>query len=136
MKLERDKFYKTRSGRKAQAVYVAGDGVVIRLDSGASVSLYANGLKHLNETPNRYDLIAPWQEPLDFDWDCLPKWADKWTALYDDGFWYCFAAEPLRGCVDWGGPEMVEIPSCCAPKNYTGAWQDSLHKNPKYAGDQ
>src|SRR5690606_38155903 len=78
-----------------------------------------------------YDLISEWQTPLEFDWDCLPPWCNKYIAKNEDGTWYAYSNEPTQ--IPWGfydGELEIEIPKDYQPKNYTGYLVDGLFKNP------
>ena len=88
-----------------------------------------------SEARNEYDIIAPWQDPLDFEWDCLPKWKDRYIAMDENGSWLSYASKPQPRHYTWGATDdsgQQVIPKEYHPKNYTGTWQDSLHVNPKY----
>lgn len=73
---------------------------------------------------------------LDFDWDCLPKWANKYISMNVNGDWCSWGGSPYED--DYRRIWMINA-SCCyksgipsefAPKNFTGDWKDSLFKNP------
>lgn len=66
--------------------------------------------------PQKEDVVC-----VQFDWNCLPKWCNKYIRMDKHGDWYCYSEEPEISIV---------IPSNFAPKNYTGKWEDSLKANP------
>jgi hypothetical protein len=78
-------------------------------------------------------------EEIDFDWSCLPKWANKSIALNKQGYWTCFCVvNPTMS--EWTGIweyydeinlfPCPTIPIQFAPKNFNGTWEESLFVNP------
>lgn len=137
LKIEAGKFYRTRDGRKA-GIYRTDvnhpeysiHGYVIDSD-GVEYSLNwrSNGrISSIEEF--KIDLIEEWKEPLDFDWDCLPKWRNAYIAMDEDGGWYAFSNEPKQGSCYFYDHATTGIPKDYQPKNFTGDWTDSLFKNP------
>lgn len=81
------------------------------------------------------------QKKLQFDWDCLPQWTNKWIAMDEDGEWYCYETKPVAEnsgtFVIESNPLETQVYACRIPKKfepvgYTGTWEDSLTKNPIY----
>jgi len=76
---------------------------------------------------------------LDFDWSCLPAWADESIALDSNGKWCSFTGSPVKRTRTWclGTPgQWCFIGEDYYPKSYTGSWEESLHMNPKYKGEK
>ena len=136
MLIERDKFYKMRDGRRVRIICV--DRPIPRYEVTAlsdQGGLYNFNIHGKNATADEsLDIIAPWQDPLDFDWDCLAAWTSN-IAMDEDGKWWAYAGKPHLHTYWWdatGDNEAELIPQNYHPKNYTGTWQESLHVNPKY----
>lgn len=75
------------------------------------------------------------QEELDFDWDCLPKWIDKYIAYSKDYGWYSYDKKPtilLLKEIWYSGGKVCLIPKEYTPKNFKGSFMESVFKNPKY----
>ena len=137
MKIEKGKFYKTRYGRKVEILNTDVKNTypiigIITLSDSTEVcaSWIDNGTYLKNDKNDSYDIIGEWEEALDFDPYCLPKWADKWIAMDADREWYCYSEKPAPDdhqiwCTDLGG-KSPEIPLSFRPKNYSGDWKDSL----------
>lgn len=82
-----------------------------------------------------YNYIRPVQEELDFDWDCLPKWANKYIAYSKDYAWYSYDKKPTILSLKeiwYNEGQACLIPKEYAPKNFKGSFMESLFKNPKY----
>lgn len=139
MKIEKGKFYRTRGGNKVEILKtdVKNTWPIIGLitnseDYEICASWSDNGkydAKYLEK--HSCDIIGEWEEVLDFDPYCLPKWADQWIAMDADGEWHCYSIEPTLDedyqiwCTNIEGDES-EIPVRFRPKNYSGDWKDSL----------
>jgi len=71
---------------------------------------------------------------LDFDWSCLPKWANKYIAMEDDAVWISYSNlpeyDPKHGVWLSQGGEAIEIPSSFAPKDFCDDWYTIVFKNP------
>ncbi len=141
LKIEAGKFYKTRDGRKA-GIYRTDvnhplysiHGYVIAPDGIEYSRCWHSDGKYMSVGGNEENLISEWQDSLNFDWDCLPKWRNKYIAMDENGAWYAYSNEPKQGT--WGFcnyAAIIEIPEEYQPKNFTGDWKDSLFKNPKLA---
>lgn len=142
LKIEAGKFYRTRDGRKA-GIYRTDvntskrsiHGYVIASD-GIEYSRYwrSDGM-FFNTKKSKVDLIEEWQEPfiLDFDWDCLPYWCNKYVAKNKKGTWLAYSSKPKLCTVDFCNyDKKTVIPEEYQPKNYTGSWEDSVFKNPNF----
>lgn len=84
LKLEVGKSYKTRRGLKATILksdlkgHYSIVGYVENEDSDYSTCWTKEGF-HSHSNPDikfDNDIISEWIEPLQFDWDCLPKWCN------------------------------------------------------------
>lgn len=72
---------------------------------------------------------------LDFDWSCLPKWANKCISMNVNGDWCSWGGSPQKDNYTriWVHTDFCyksTIPTDFAPKNFVGSWKDSLFKNP------
>lgn len=144
MKIEVGKYYKDRIGRKVRiyAIVENGDypihGAVFDNNTWISRGFVLNGKYFKADTDSGGDIVSEWQEPLDFDWGCLPKWADKYISMDLDLSWKCFSDKPsirYENSSVWIGKSLSfynSIPCEFYPKNFSGCWEDSLFKNPKY----
>lgn len=144
MKIEIGKFYKDRIGRKVRiyAIEENGDypihGAVFDNNTWISRGFVLNGKYFKSCTDSSDDIVSEWQEPLDFDWDCLPKWADRYIVMDRHKDWMCVESKPLiryENSNAWTARAHSNyniIPENFYPKNFTGDWKDSLFKNPKY----
>jgi hypothetical protein len=79
-----------------------------------------------------YEGWMPYEEPVTFDWSCLPAWMD-WIAMDDDDEWYAYPGMPSQSkrLSYWDGDKDLLIPEDYAPKGYTGDWKDSLMQRPE-----
>lgn len=143
LKIEAGKFYKLRNGFKA-FVYRTGceddaytiHGYVIRTDKGdkEEVASWTDaGNFYSDVSKDEFDIVLEWTEPLDFDWDCLPKWADRYITMDADGNWYGHNKKPkLEHNCYWNSNGDTVYIKRYHPKNFTGDWKVSLFENPKY----
>lgn len=75
-------------------------------------------------------------QELDFDWSCLPKWAN-WIAMRSDGVWMWSVNKMTIIGGDWeslynvDSQDLSYIPTKYAPKNFTEHWEESLFKVPE-----
>jgi hypothetical protein len=137
MKIEIGKEYVTRNGLKAKVYDIAGAveyPVVAGVVRGNDILPHTYtkvGRLYLNSTSD-FDIIDEWQEPLEFDWKCLPAWCNDYIAMDKIGDWYTYSDEPEIKAVDWNWGEglFCKIPKDYTPKNFKGTWKDSLFKNP------
>lgn len=141
MNIQAGKDYKTRGGQNViiyatdKGSHYPVHGAVLCSDGTWGVESWSlNGMVHLQNEQHR-DIVSEWTEPLQFDWDCLPKWADRFIVMESNGEWFCSNKKPSAAMIEWIPCVMSSssnIPESHAPKNYTGDWKDSLHENPKY----
>lgn len=141
IKLEIGKEYITRSGLKAKVYDIAehGERPVIAATFGenqVTAREYSVDGRYLPNKQSDLDIVGEWQEPLDFDWSCLPVWA-KFIVMQKSGKWYWSDIRPVYVVNDflagyWSLYENLygEIPTEHAPKNFQGDWKDSLFENP------
>ncbi len=139
MKIEKGKFYKTRDGRKVEILKTDAKntypivGLITLSEDYELYTVWSDNGKYNAECleESSADIIGEWEEALDFDPYCLPKWADKWIAMDADGGWHCYSIEPtpeddyLIWCTNLRGSSS-EISVGFRPKNYSGDWKDSL----------
>lgn len=68
---------------------------------------------------------------LEFDWTCLPAWAN-YIALDKDGIWSWYESEPTPSEDFWmpasGGSGIIR--QDFYPHNTFGTWKDNCHKKP------
>jgi hypothetical protein len=139
MKIEIGKEYVTRSGLKVKVYDIAESGdypVIAGVHRGGEIvpAGYAiNGTYVLNRE-GVYDIVGEWNEPLEFDWSCLPAWINEYIAMDEDGRWFAFSMMPEKKSAFqlWrkDGGDALLISENYAPKNFKGSWEDSLFKNP------
>lgn len=151
LKLEVGKAYRTRKGHKAVVVdmekgdYTYPVTVAIKIKSVAHSQewkvryLRLNGCMFSDGSESDYDLVGEWVEELDFDWNCLPAWADKAIAMDSNGKWFCYASKPIIVLGDYWWDSVDDDTTACdfippeyEPKNFNGSWEGSLFINPKY----
>ena len=83
-----------------------------------------------------HNLIAPWTDPVPWDWSTTPPWIN-WIAMWDDGEWFMFDKEPVLEAAHMGwigsGAKSVSyaIPHSHAPK-WSGDWKLSKTMRPGY----
>lgn len=141
MKLEVGKFYKTRDGKKVEILKTdvkSKDypviGILLEIDGSEIVKTYTHSGENLINSTTIYDIVSEWQEPLDFDWSCLPAWCNKYIIMNRSGNWYSYPYKPFFAedsnvwCCDNG--VTIKIPKQYRPKNFTGDCKDSLFENP------
>lgn len=132
MKIERDKFYRTRGGKKARVLCTDAAGmqpVIVQFEGESYTRHYCSDGRYLDaNTMTTVDLVAPWEDKPFIDRSLLPAWANKAVAMDEDGRWFCFAQIPRQLTHQWviACPhEWLKIPPSHAPK-WTGNWKDSL----------
>lgn len=132
--IEVGKLYRTRNGTKVRiyATDVEGDlpihGAVYypEYNHWSANSWREDGVDG-DYLPD-FDIIGEWMEPLDFDSDCLPAWAE-WIALESYGKWQWHEDEPViyDDIGTWVGEKSYgRIPEDYSPKNFKGHWKESL----------
>ncbi len=72
MNFEVGKYYKRRDGKKVKCISDCGlepdRPYVFQLDTGGIYSVYPDGKYWNGGGLDQQDIIAPWVEPLGFDW--------------------------------------------------------------------
>lgn len=136
MKIEKGKFYRTRDGRKVEILKTDAKnaypiiGITLHSDGYELCAHWCdNGMYLKSDEDDSYDIIGEWEEALDFDPYCLPKWADKWIAMDADEDWYCYSEKPeIKSShkIYLSIGNVIQIPEDFTPKNYSGDWKDSL----------
>lgn len=127
--------WKTRGGRKAIVAADSGvafqgsrfigwisEGVFWWDDVGTATAFGGN-------TP--YDLIAPWTDPVPWDWSTTTPWIN-WIAMDETTSWFMYDFEPEmreRAWVSNRGSVHL-IPSSHSPK-WSGDWKLSKTMRPK-----
>lgn len=134
MKIEAGKLYRTRNGMKVRIYATDVDG---ELPIHGAFYYPENSLWEVNAWRENgidgdyepdFDIIGEWKEPLDFDPDCLPAWAE-WIALESYGEWLWYRDEPAiyDDLNTWVGEKSYGvIPKEYSPKNFKGHWKESL----------
>jgi hypothetical protein len=130
--------WKTRDGRKAIVAAenkdaVPGD-VFIGWVNEISCTWFEDGSYYGGEDPHEDDLIAPWTDPVPWDWSTTPPWIN-WIAMDENKDWWMYAAEPSAGPAAWlgGGCSRHLIPKSHAPK-WHGDWRKSKTMRPGFNG--
>lgn len=79
------------------------------------------------------DLIAPWTDPVPWDWSTTPPWIN-WIAMDKNGDWFMYTEEPALDFTGWigFGQYAVKIPTKYSPK-WSGNWKFSNTQRPKEA---
>jgi hypothetical protein len=150
MKLEVNKFYKTRDGHKVHLLGCRSDtcghrypwlGYVVDSTDWTGGSWTAIGEYRVG-CQDQQDLVAPWIDPpqakptIDsFDWSQLPGWANAGIAMDEDGEWFAWSTRPEITPVDlWATPggSYALLPRILWPV-YSSHWQDSWTPNPTLA---
>lgn len=138
MKIEPNKFYRTRDGRKARVLctdapsswpvvgYIEGPS-----GTGLSTHTWSQDGAFFSNATREADLIAEWIDAPEVDWPAMPKWA-KAVAMDKGGKWYWHSEKPV---VDgpWWLPDSGDygsIPPKYAPK-WSGDWKQSLVLRPE-----
>lgn len=137
VKLEIGKEYVTRSGLKVKVYDIAesGDFPVIAgvlKNNRVYPNAYTKDGRHSFVETDDLNIVGEWQEPLDFDWSCLPAWANEYIAMDESGVWCFYKIKPTLKGEYWSTPDssFYTIPTEYAPKNFKGSWENSLYKNP------
>ncbi len=139
LKIKAGKFYRTRDGRKVGIYRTNANhsedtihGYTIELNGSEYNRSWTSDGTLFSTRKHGADLIEEWEDPLDFLWDCLPPWHNRYIAMNEDGAWYAYSNEPTQGVLDFYDYDaIIEIPKEYQPKNFTGNWTDSVFKNPK-----
>lgn len=130
MKIEVGKYYKTRLGYKVK-IYEIIDGYVIGAYFGGGEwwaerwDIGGNRIHIPTTYGDDYDIVSEWQEPLDFDWSCLPKWTDRWIAMDSIEEWCVYDTKPALHDFNWDNDHgyCFLISEDYSPKNFTGDWE-------------
>lgn len=132
VKIERDKFYRTRDGRKVRVVFTEKEGQypVVGVEGNCIYSYTDKGRIYVDGGESHGDLIAPWVDKPTIDRSILPAWANKAVAMDSDGSWWCYSEKPTQAAFaerwnpsDWC--HNLELPPSYYPK-WEGDWKDSL----------
>ena len=101
------------------------DGVLLSRSWQLDGSYYEPG----NEC--EFDLIAPWTDPVPWDWSTTPPWIN-WIAMWKDGDWFLFDTEPLIKGDAWDNDDGISshhIPKSHRPQ-WSGEWKQSKTMRP------
>lgn len=136
MKIELNKFYRTRNGHKARIYTTDGYGDypihgAVLMDNGWRLAMwssggnsYANGARQ-----DTFDLISAWTDTSSVNWAAMPAWCN-YVAMDENGHWYAHEIEPTINYTWWESDGL----SVFIPKEYhpifTANWKDSLAKRP------
>lgn len=118
--------WKTRSGRKAIVAGVTDDASikepyrVIGWLNGKGRAWTSSGVA----TPGFEDddLIAPWSDPVPWDWSTTPPWIN-WIAMDSNGYWYMYDSEPGVEEKGWSFTVMFAYR---IPKSHCPKWSGDL----------
>lgn len=128
MKIERDKFYRTREGKKARVLCTDATGlqpIIAQFEGESPTRRYYLDGRYLDATSS-FDLVAPWIDKPLIDRSILPAWANKAVAMDEGGVWFCYAQIPDQHSSAWHSSyATVQIPASYTP-NWTGDWKHSL----------
>ena len=92
-----------------------------------------NGGYYSDEKVDDCDLVAPWADPVPWDWSTTPPWVN-WIARTEHGAWMMFRNEPEAADGIWCFENGAwSIPSSYAPK-WSGDWKLSKTMRPGYKG--
>lgn len=135
MKIERDKFYRTRDGQKVRVVCTDAIGhypVVGLAESETVCRRYRiNGMwRDIESVTTEHDLIAEWIDAPTVDWSKMAAW-HRWVAMGKSEKWYSFDVKPTASRIQtWEhvGNSLL-IPPEYAPK-WSGDWKESLTERP------
>lgn len=126
--------WKTRGGDKATVVAENDKAVDYSRFIGWADRIvccwYLDGARFANAT-TQYDLIAPWTDPVPWDWSTTPPWLN---VLHKGpyGNWRLFEDEPFIHNGNFSIPDAgIEVPSKYHPK-WTGDWKLSKTMRPGY----
>ena len=138
-----NKFYRTRNNQKVRIICNDAPGQYsligfIMASTKPNESLYticqwlSDGFAVAHHHPNELDIMEPWVDLLEFDWTCLPPWLRSYVAMDKNGKWFAYDFKPDMDISVWRNPAgpQLEIPVSFAPKNFYGAWNYSLRRNP------
>lgn len=131
MNIERDKFYKTRRGKKVRVICVDAPGFLPVIAIGERGELFTfgkDGKFYKDDKESSCDLISEWTDKPVIDRAILPAWANKAIAMDPNGEWYSCSAVPVMRYFEWRvrpGEELIKIPTDFAPA-WTGDWKESL----------
>lgn len=126
--------WKTRDGRKAIVAAYNPNADKLRQFigwvGGSSYSWTVDG-SWLGDEDQHLDLIAPWTDPVPWDWSTTPPWIN-WIAMDESVNWYMYDTEPVVSEKSWGltGENTHRIPKSHAPK-WSGDWKLSKTQRPK-----
>ncbi len=127
MKLEKGKFYRTRSGEKVECLTTERkekNRECVMMDK-MGILFYSNH----NDT----DIISEWSD-VEIPWEDYPRWCN-WVA-YDgkSDKWFGYSEEPYqyKNYSEWLNDKGVHfsIPSEYAPKGFEGDWKESKFERP------
>lgn len=130
-------WYETNTGDKVQVFRTGANvshpniGVVTKQDGSQEIIFLSNDGK--SEIRKKGDVqislfseLKQTIEDIEFDPTCLPKWANRYIFLNEQGRWIATNVEAnpekYRGTVG----TFVTIPREYQPKNFVGNWQNSL----------
>lgn len=130
--------WKARDGRKAiVAAYNEHAHVSNRwvgwIGLGA-LSWAEDGSYSLSHSNDIADLIAPWVDPVPWDWSTTPPWIN-WIAMDASGAWYMYDKDPSLTEKAWSfiGKSCHRIPNSNDPQ-WSGDWKLSKTMRPGYNG--
>lgn len=122
-------FWRTRDGRKAEAVDVRNGIAIGRIDS----TPFCWNEKGTTREPFNCttDLTEPWIDKPEWDWSTTPPWMN-WLAMDAGNYWYLYKHKPKLSVTIFSAVESDDvwfIPKQHAPK-WSGDFKDSLVGRP------
>lgn len=135
MKIEPNKFYKTRNGHKARIYTTDGYGDypihgAVLMDNGWRLVMWtSDGCNYINSSLKATtDIISEWQDIPIVNWAAMPAWCN-YVAMDADGVWGIYTDKPITIDCYWSSKNRWSIPEEYYPI-FTGNWKDSLAKRP------
>lgn len=129
--------WKTRDGRKAIVAAINGSArsytKCIGWVNGSVFSWCLSG-KWTGESNQDLDLVAPWIDPVPWDWSTTPPWLNC-LIQGPSGQWYLCEAG-VYVCNDgilFKGAKSIPVPKEYAPK-WSGDWRNSKTMRPGFNG--
>lgn len=130
MKIELNKIYRTRNGRKARIVCIDAKGnfpivaLVEDFDSEYAHLFTRDGFYYRSSEFSTLDLVSEWIDKPEFDWSKAAAWHVA-IAMDSSKEWLAYNEVPELGDTVWRCEDWQTVPEEHAPK-WTGDWHDSL----------
>lgn len=124
MKLQKGKFYRTRSGEKVECLTTERNDerpVIMLWENGDFTLHFITGEYCISKEESEDDIISEWSD-VEIPWDDYPSWCAKIEFLSQYKRWVMLSG--IGECIAF-------IPSEYAPKGFEGDWKDSKFERPK-----